>query len=204
MRRSLVRAIVGGASAAAFSMPAGAAGQELGSSIRQQLRDAGIVERIVVPPDRELQLAHLVGQADIIVEASTGGGRAHLTKDERDIYTDYPVKVHAVFKSIGRPGLRAGDTLTVRRHGGELVMDGRTATVHESGFPPFTPHERYLLFLTPRDKTYLVVGGGQGAFVAGERYTAVGSPIVDVERLPSFPREEFLNEVRALLHFTEQ
>lgn len=193
-----VAAVVGGGAGASLSA------QEHVLSIRQHLNEAGRYERIVVPVERELQLANLVGQADIIVEASTTGGRARLADSGADIYTDYVFTIKSVFKNVGLPALRPGHALTVRRDSGEIVVDGRTAVVHESAFPPFAPEERYLLFLRPRDQVYVVVGDAQGAFRAGDAITAIGMPLTDVGPLPSTPRSAFMGEMRALLRFTEQ
>src|SRR5438132_9344779 len=67
--------------------------QEASPSISQELREAGGFERIVVTPNEPLKLSALVGRADLIIEASTDGGRSYLNAAETDIYTDYMFKV---------------------------------------------------------------------------------------------------------------
>src|SRR5207248_2813708 len=79
-----------------FAAAALSAQQPDDSSIPQQLHDTGSFERVLVSPYEPLQLADLVGQADLIVEASTPGGRSFLTPSGRDIYTDYAFQVHNV------------------------------------------------------------------------------------------------------------
>jgi hypothetical protein len=211
MKASAVRAMVQGACVALLIVFPGTKGidviaQQATPSIRQQAHETGGFERIVVTTHDPLQLSALVGRADLIVEASTAGGRSHLNTAETDIFTDYTFTVHAVIKNKRRPEFRAGHAITVRRDSGVVVVDGRTAVSHENGFPPFSANEHYILFLTeqPRDKVYSVFGGSQGAFRAGDSITTLAvSP--DDEADPPHPmsRAAFLGEVRALLHFSE-
>ena len=175
-------------------------------SIRQQLQDAGAFERIVVNAGQPLQLSDLVGRADLVVEASTTGGRVYLNGDT-DIYSDYTFTVHAVIKNWRRPELRNGQTITVRRESGVLDVDGRSAASYENGFPAFNANEHYILFLkdVDRDHVYEVFGGAQGAFNAdSERITPVSITIADNAE-PAHPtsRPVFFGEIRALLKFAE-
>ena len=180
--------------------------QQASPSIRQQAHEPGGFERIVVTTYDPLQLSSLVARADLIVEASTAGGRSYLNTAETDIFTDYPFTVHTVIKTTRRPDFRAGNALTVRRESGVVVVDGRTAVSYENGFPPFNAHEHYILFLTeqPLDNAYLVFGGPQGAFSAGESITTLAVPL-DAGAAPPHPmsRAAFLGEVRALLTVSE-
>jgi len=210
MNVSAVRAIARGVCVVSFVVFLGTNGtdviaQQASPSIRQQAHEPGGFERIVVTTYDPLQLSSLVARADLIVEASTAGGRSHLNTEETDIFTDYPFTVHTVIKTRRRPDLRAGNAITVRRDSGVVVVDGRTAVSHENGFPPFNANEHYILFLTeqPRDKAYSVFGGPQGAFRAGESITTLA---VDDEADPPRPmsRAAFLGEVRALLLFSEK
>jgi hypothetical protein len=180
--------------------------QEGSPSIRQQVHEPAGFERIVVSTYEPLELSSLVARADLIVEASTAGGRSHLNTAETDIFTDYPFTVHTVIKTNRRPDFRAGNALTVRRESGVVVVDGRTAVSYENGFPPFNANEHYILFLMeqPLDKAYSVFGGPQGAFRAGESITTLEVPL-DAGAAPPHPmsRAAFLGEVRALLTFSE-
>jgi hypothetical protein len=213
MSVSAVRAITRSVCIVSFGVILGANGtdaiaQPATPSIRQQAREPGGFERIVVSTDDPLQLSSLVARADLIVEASTAGGRSHLNTAETNIFTDYDFIVHTVINNNTRwPDFRAGNGITVRRDSGVVVVDGRTAVSHENGFPPFNANEHYILFLTeqPRDKAYSVIGGPQGAFRAGENITTVAVPLDEGADPPhSVSRAAFLGEVRALLHFSER
>jgi len=154
---------------------------------------------------RPLEVADLVAKADLIVEASTRGGRSYLNAAGTDIYTDYTFNVHSLIKNRLRPELRAGTAMTVRRDGGEVIVDGRAAVSYENGFPAFKADEHYILFLTqqPRENVYSVFGGPQGAFSAGELVTALAIPIKDgTNPPPPVSRAMFMDEVRALLKFS--
>jgi hypothetical protein len=185
-----------------------AVAQQASPSIRQQARQRGGFERIVVSAYDPMQLSSLVARADLIVEASTAGGRSHLNTVETDIFTDYAFTVHTVISNNTRwANFPAGTAITVRRESGVVVVDGRTAVSHENGFAPFNANEHYILFLTaqPRDHAYSVFGGPQGAFSAGERITTLAVPLDEGAEPPhAMSRAAFLGEVRALLHFSEK
>jgi hypothetical protein len=210
MNVSAGRAIAQGALVASLVVCFGTAGnaviaQEASPSIRQQLRETGAFERIVVTTYDPLLLADLVARADLIIEASTSGGRSYLNAAGTDIYTDYTFNVHSLIKSRRRPELRTGTAMTVRRESGEVVVDGRAAVSYENGFPAFNADEHYILFLTqqPRENVYSVFGGPQGAFSAGELVTALTIPTEDgTDAPPAMSRATFMGEVRALLKFS--
>ena len=213
MTVSDVRTIARGVCVVSFGVFLGthatdASAQQASPSIRQQAREPGGFERIVVSTYDPLQLSSLVARADLIVEASTAGGRSQLNAAETDIITDYTFTVHTVINNNKRwPDFRAGNAITVRRDSGVVVVDGRTAVSYENGFPPFNANEHYILFLTeqPRDQSYSVFGGPQGAFRAGESITTVAVPFDDkAVAPPSMSRAAFLGEVRALLLFSEK
>jgi hypothetical protein len=180
--------------------------REAPSSIRQQLRDNGEFERIVVSSDARLTPARLVGQADLVVEASTTNGRSFLDASETHIYTDYAFVVAEVMKNMERPDLRAGSAITVRRESGTVYIDGRLAVSVENGFPDFDEADRYILFLkySPRDKVYSVLGGSQGAFRAGDDIRSIASaPAAGASDSWPTSRVAFLGEMRALMKFTK-
>src|SRR2546422_954536 len=68
----------------------GVIAQQASPSIREQVHEPAGFERIVVSTYDPLQLSSLVARADLIVEASTAGGRSYLNTAETDIFTDYP------------------------------------------------------------------------------------------------------------------
>lgn len=213
MTVSPVRAIARGVCVVSFGVFLGTNGtdaiaQQASPSIRQQAHESGGFERIVVSTYDPLQLSSLVARADLIVEASTAGGRSHLNTAETDIFTDYAFTVHTVIKNnTRRRDLRSDNAVTVRRDSGVVVVDGRTAVSHENGFPPFNANEHYILFLTeqPRDKTYSVFAGPQGAFRVREGITTPAFSLEDGADPPHpMSRAAFLGEVRALLHFSQK
>jgi hypothetical protein len=180
--------------------------QPLDTSIPQQLRAAGSFERVIVTSYEPLQLADLVGQADLIVEASTAGGRSFLGQNDTEIYTDYPFQVYSVIKNSLSPELRVGHTITVRRNSGTVTVDGRSAVSTENDFPLFERNERYILFLTkPRsgDGAYLVYGGPQGAFTLRDRVKQMSTVLNEWSNKHSeVGSGAFVDELRALLKFS--
>lgn len=168
------------------------------SSIRQQVRENGRFESMLVRTDKVLQLSELAQQADLVVEATTANARSYLDKSETHIYTDYVFTLRALFKNGRRPTLRTGSTLRVRRESGSIQIDGRSAVALENEFPPFDAREAYVLFLKqwPGENVYEVLGGPQGTFKAGEDVTSVSNG-------RALARDEFFGELRALLKFTD-
>jgi hypothetical protein len=175
------------------------------ASIPQQLRQTGSFERVIVSSYEPLQLADLVGRADLIVEASTPGGRSYLTPNGNDIYTDFVFDVQTIIKNVQDPDLRVGRAIVVRRDSGSVVIEGRTAVAQENDFPLFDRNDHYILFLTkPRgENAYVVVGGPQGAFSLREGAKQVAIELGDWSNKHGVvARAAFLDELRALLKFS--
>jgi len=178
--------------------------QPFEGSIPQQLRSAGSFERVIVTSYEPLQLADLVGAADVIVEASTPGGRSFLAQNDTEIFTDYQFQVHSVIKNSTSPDLRVGHTITVRRNSGAVVVDGRSAVAMENDFPLFERNERYILFLNKRgDGPYVVFGGPQGAFTLRDRVKQMSSVLNEWSNKHAETGDvAFIDELRALLKFS--
>jgi len=178
--------------------------QPFEGSIPQQLRSAGSFERVIVTSYEPLQLADLVGAADVIVEASTPGGRSFLAQNDTEIFTDYQFQVHSVIKNSTSPDLRVGHSITVRRNSGAVVVDGRSAVAMENDFPLFERNERYILFLNKRgDGPYVVFGGPQGAFTLRDRVKQMSSVLNEWSNKHAETGDvAFIDELRALLKFS--
>jgi len=186
-------------------LTAAVSAQQPAESIPELLRSSGSFERVIVTSYEPLQLADLVGRADVIVEASTTGGRSFLGQNETEIFTDYPFQVHSVIKNSRYPELRVGHTITVRRNSGMVVLDGHAAVEQENDFPLFEKSERYILFLTrPRgESTYYVFGGPQGAFTLRDRVKQMSTELNDwTMKHGDVANAAFLDELKALLKFS--
>jgi hypothetical protein len=175
-------------------------------SIPQHVRQTGAFERIVVRTDKPLNLADLVGAADLVVEASAADAAAFLDKSEAHIYTDYPFTIATIFLNRRRPGLlRPGQQIAVRRETGTVMIEGHAATSIENGFPPFEAGKPYVLFLKqwPKENAYATVAGPLGAWVSGEQMVPLGPGLMHGNTpWTATRRDMFLGELRALLNFT--
>jgi hypothetical protein len=156
------------AAACLFSSIA-AAGQDTLPQIvqRQQGRVEVIVEREFSPVDlRELARdCDLIGRVVVLDD-----GRGRLSKDERDIVSEYTVQVLDQFSS--RVTLQPAAKLVISKPGGTMTIGGYVITSSDGDFPPLKAGEEYILFLR-LDRTtgqYVVAYGAQGAFrnVGGE------------------------------------
>ena len=175
------------------------------AAIPEQLRESGSFERVIISSYEPLQLADLVGRADVIVEASTRGGKLFLSATGSDIFTDYLFEVHTVIKNSENPQLRVGNAVLVRRDSGTIVIDGRTAVAYENDFPLFNRDEHYILFLAkPRgESSYSVLGGPQGAFSLRDGVKQTALELGDWSNKHGLmARAAFLDELRALLKFS--
>ncbi len=174
-------------------------------SIVSHVRQTGGFERIIVNTDKPMHLGDLVRGADLVVEGSAVALRSFLDSTETHIYTDYTFTLHDIVKNRTRPGvLLTGSTIVVRRESGTVSIDGIPATTIENDFPAFSEGGRYVLFLNEsRDEnTWVVLGGGRGAFGAAADISPLASMSLD-RSTQAAPRDKFLGEVRALLKFTE-
>jgi len=180
--------------------------QQQAASIRQEIEETGGFDRIIVSSEESLPLGQLTARAKLVVEAQIAAGQSYLDESGTDVYTDYTVTIANVIKSRERAGGQAGDSITVRRRSGVVVLNGREAVVHENAFPDFQIGERYVLFLTrgTSESVYAVLGGNQGAYTALADTIAPASTTLDTAAVPrSISRAEFLGEVLALLKVSE-
>ena len=105
-------------------------------------------------------LKTLVRDAELIARMLVVESKASLVGDR--ILTDYKAQVLAVTK--GAQSLE-GTTITIRRPGGKLLLEGGIVTARDPEFPAFEGGEEYVLFLKPTSEGYYEVRfGGQGAF----------------------------------------
>jgi hypothetical protein len=182
-----------------------ASAQQPAPTIRQQLEETGGFDRIIVSSDESLPLGQVAARARLVVEATITAGQSYLDESGGDVYTDYTLTIAGVIKSRERGDAHVGDSITVRRPGGVVVLNGREADVHENAFPAFLVGERYILFLArgPRDSAYSVLGGNQGAYTAGDSVAPMSTALDGAASPHSISRAEFLGEVHALLKFSE-
>lgn len=86
-------------------------------------------------------------------------------ENRRSLRTEYELKLLDVLKTDDQ-NLVAGESLVVRRSGGESDEGDRVLRVVDPEFPLFRKGEEYILFLekTANDSAYMIAYGPNGAF----------------------------------------
>jgi len=94
--------------------------------------------------------------SDAVIVATARSGTAHLTADERFVYTDWSFTVERVLKDNARSPISAGSELIVTRPGGTLEVNGRKVYATDLEFRDFKSGNKYLLFLEfiPQTQAY--------------------------------------------------
>lgn len=133
-------------------------------SLRDQVRQHGNLEYMVMAEYSPADLDEIVARADTILAGSIQQVRSFLHKDETGISTDYLFTIENVLKSATAQRVSAGETVTVRRPSGVVTIEGYAVRATENDFPPFDQGDRYVLFLKRDGDVYTVPYGGQGAF----------------------------------------
>jgi hypothetical protein len=168
--------------------------------VRQQAPQPVWQGRIAEQMPKDLE--ELAPLADLVIKGKVASARAYLSKDERDLYTDYVIHPSQVFLQARvhdspQPGVVAA--IVVRKWGGQTVIEGVQVTAEDSNVRAFIVGEELLLCLTYDQSTgKYVIAGGTGAFsVRGDViYPFMQHP--KTESLTAMKVEEFAAEIRRL------
>jgi hypothetical protein len=133
--------------------------------------------------------------ASAVVRVSVRGSQTFLTSDGMTILTDYQMAVVDVVKGSNATPVVPGHSITVRRLGGVMTIEGRRVFSNESGFAPFANDAEYVLFLkTGSTPSYELVAGSRSAFRVHQG-TVIGMSSTS-EVKPLLPLTRFVDEVR--------
>jgi hypothetical protein len=141
-------------------------------TLREQVRKQGNVDVVELLEYAPTTLPELATRAESIIEGRIGAClSSRLTADERSVHTDCTVQVVRVFKGA------AVQTMTLRRPGGVISLEGRTVHVASNGSPDLNANETYIVFLQydSASRTYSILFGPQGTLRV-ENDTVVQEP----------------------------
>lgn len=137
------------------------------TSLREEVRRQGFARRVVISDSFLLNSPEaLVRESDLVIQGRVVSEKTRLSKDERDVWTDYTVEVLGVLKDDSKL-VKTGDRLAVTKKGGNFSLDGKPIRVDTPDFPPIpwiTPH----VFFVARwddpggDGNYHFLGAGLG------------------------------------------
>ena len=140
-------------------------------TLRERVRKQGNVDVVELLEYAPTTLPELATRADSIIEGPIGACLSSLTADERSVHTDCTVQVVRVFKGA------AVQTMTLRRPGGVISLEGRTVQVASNGSSDLNANETYIVFLQydSTSRTYSILFGPQGTLRV-ENDTVVQEP----------------------------
>jgi hypothetical protein len=123
-------------------------------TLRDEVREKGSAKHSLwedLPRSEPHTLAQLVKRSDLIVKGQVVSETARLSEDESTVLTDYTVEIAEVLKDTQRE-FKAGDSVTVSKYGGSILIDGKPAEVDTPTFPPIPVKVPGLFFVVRADK----------------------------------------------------
>jgi hypothetical protein len=128
--------------------------------IREPVKKLGSVDQLLIRKYSPVDLRTLVANAEVVVRGVIAQTKSFLLANE--VSTDCAV---TVLSRIHGQAQVDSTTITIRRPGGTLSLEGGTVFAYEPDFPMFEVGEEYVLFLKRSpDGYYVLPHGAQGAF----------------------------------------
>jgi hypothetical protein len=166
--------------------------QDFRSTIPEALARAGesLSRHTTTPSGVAPDMSEILQDTDVIVRGTIGQPTTYLSKDQRDLYTDYPlinptVLFDPAVSSTGTPGPAKGIIVTILG-GGSIQIGGLTFTQKPDALPELPTGAEALFLLKRAGEKYQLAGGYYGAF-----------EITDGQlRKPFVKKEKFANEYR--------
>jgi hypothetical protein len=144
--------------------------QDPRSTIPDALAQAGVSlsRHTTTPSGVAPDITRILRDTDVIVRGTIGPPRTYLSKDEKDLYTDYPLINPIVLFDPGvsssrTPGLAPGITVTIFG-GGTVRIGGLTFTSKPDALPELPTGAEALFLLKRVGDQYQLAGGYYGAF----------------------------------------
>ncbi len=130
--------------------------QDLGRFIR--------IERGALP-----SMESVAGDTDLVVRGTVGEPRSYLSKDETEVYSDYPILSPVFFYPQSAVDAyertEVNGVVEVTHIGGRVVINGYKFTMDHRELPPLTPGEEYVFLLKRKDDgKYRIAGTYYGVF----------------------------------------
>jgi hypothetical protein len=175
---------------------------QLEPTLRDLVRDHGDVEQLIQGCGPTPSFADVVNPSDLIVRGIVSRRTSYLTRDERDIYTDYELTIlQVLFQreviATSRPGVAV--PIVFKSQGGHLVIDGHQVIVEaktNNATVSLNVGEDVYLFAR-RDAT-----DGKWVVTPYDVFTTngaeVSSPVVFADLPKSVPQQIFLQRAHEL------
>lgn len=116
------------------------------------------LEPLLTKPQRpEEYFANVASHSDVVILGKVTTKTSYITEDETFIFTDYEVVITEVLKNNAAGSLSIGETMTVTRPEGKILIDGILVKGENAGYAPLPNSEKnVVLFLqhVPEATTY--------------------------------------------------
>jgi len=119
------------------------------------------------PPSGVMRLDDLLRVTDVIAKGRVGKPRGYLSKDQREIYTDYPILNPSVLyrATLSNPkGSDLDSAPRVTMRGGSVTINGLTYTESYEALPSLEPGTECLFLLRRIQGQYRLAGRYYGVF----------------------------------------
>jgi hypothetical protein len=143
--------------------------QSIGRTIPQSLAAAGtsLNGAVTTPSGPAPSMDIVVRQTDVILSGIIGESRSYLSKDQREVYTDYTIlkPVFLYSRSLvtsSKPEIPRETLVTLA--GGTISINGLTFTLIHQALPSLEPNTECLFLLKRVDDKYHIVETYYGAF----------------------------------------
>jgi len=133
------------------------------------------------PEPRLEAIREMSCHADAVVLGTVASQNPMLTPDRSFVFTDSNISIFEVLKENDRAPVYPGQTITVTRPGGTVIVNGKTVSVTLSHFEPFSTGEEYLFFLRflPKTRDYEAFGNRTLGIKGGQVHSLSGVPLWD-------------------------
>ena len=169
--------------------------------VRRQAPDPLLQSRITELMPKSL--AELAAASDLVIRAKVVSARPYLSKDQRDLYTDYTLVPSQVFLQSDVHVARVPGTvpsIVVTKWGGQTTIDGVQVTAEDSSVRALIQGEELLICLVyDRDSSKYEIVGGTGVFAV--RANGTVEPLVrhpHTDGLTGLTAEQVGSELRRL------
>lgn len=160
------------------------------ATIPEMIARGAVTATSTIPSGVPPSVGEVLRTTEMIVTGTIGQPRSYLSKDQSEVYTDYPISaptVHFQSQVITTRTPAVPPPLAVTLRGGTVTVNGLRFTQTEPGLPPLQPGTQGLFLLQHVVGKHLIAGMFLGAF-----------SIVDGRIVPLFGGEDFAPEYRNL------
>lgn len=145
-------------------------------------------------------LINLSCKSDAVVVGSIEEKSAHLTENEKFIYTQYKFFIEDIVKNNSVLPIAINERISVTRPGGTIKINNQLIQAEDKSYAPLEPNKKYLLFLkfVPEAKGYMVADINGDFVLKGSSFAALSETISDLDFREINDFDALVNNARSL------